>query len=609
MISLNASQKRAVAHLSGPMLALAGPGSGKTSTIANRIAYLIQVHQVAPEKILVVTFSRAAAKEMRERFLRLTDSQGTTVTFGTFHGIFYGILRHAYGLGSRNILGEEQKYQILRMLAEKYAPALLEEGESLEELSREISQVKSARVDIAHYYSSSYPDEAFRRIYRGYLEECRSRRMLDFEDMLVMCWELLTKRPDILAAWQKKFQYVLVDEVQDMNQVQYDIIRMLAAPEDNLFFVGDDDQSIYHFRGARPEIMLHFPEDYPGTETVLLDVNYRCTEEILKKAGRLIAHNRTRFAKQLSTPGKHGEPVRVLCLPDPREECRLFRRELQSYREKGGELEEVAVLFRTHIEAELLVQQLMEYNIPFQMKDRLPNLYEHWIGKNIRAYLRMAAGPVTRGDFLSVMNRPLRYISREAVYEKEVSFESLRMFYEEKEWMCDRIDELEHHLKVMSRLRPYAAVVYLRNAVGYEAFLRDYALEHHMKPEELTEILDRITESAREAADFGEWEQQIEEYGARLAEEAARQRETAGGVVVATLHSVKGLEYSQVYIFNVNEGSIPYKKAVLPEQLEEERRLLYVGMTRAKERLTLCYVTSQFEKERVRSRFLEEMEE
>ncbi|HIX60292.1 MAG TPA: ATP-dependent helicase [Candidatus Blautia gallistercoris] len=606
---LNASQKRAVAHLSGPMLALAGPGSGKTSTIANRITYLIQEYRVLPETILVVTFSRAAAREMKERFLQMNQIQETKVTFGTFHGIFYGILRHAYGLSGKNILGENQKYQILRMLTETHAPALLEEGEALEELSREIGQVKSARMDIANYYSSSYPDETFRKIYRGYVEECRKRRLLDFEDMLVMCWELLKKRPDILAAWQKKFQYILVDEVQDMNQVQYDIVRMLGAPENNLFFVGDDDQSIYHFRGARPEIMLHFPEDYPGTETVLLNINYRCTEEILQKAGRLIAHNRNRFPKELSTPGKHGEPVRILCLPDPREECRVFRKELLEYLEKGGEPEQVAVLFRTHMEAELLVQQLMEYNIPFQMKDRLPNLYQHWIGKNILSYLRMARGPISRGDFLAVMNRPLRYISREAVYEKEVSFETLRMFYEEKEWMCDRLDEMEHHLKVMSRLRPYAAIVYLRNAVGYEDFLRDYALERKMKPEELTEILDRITESAREAKSLEAWEQQIREYEERLEEEARKQADTAKGVVLATLHSVKGLEYDRVYIFNVNEGSIPYKKAVLPQQLEEERRLLYVGMTRAREHLTLCYVTSQFEKERVRSRFLDEMED
>lgn len=614
MIQLNSSQKRAIAHLSGPMLALAGPGSGKTSTIANRIAYLVQVHQVPPSSILVVTFSRAASKEMKERYLCCLEKgevasgkRKTAVTFGTFHGVFYGILKQAYGLSGNNILGEERKYHLLRTLVEEYAPDFLEEGEALEELAREIGLVKEMRMDVSHYYSSSFPDEAFRKIYAGYVKQCRESRLLDFEDMLVMCWELFSKRKDMLAAWQKRFTYILVDEVQDMNQIQYDIIRMLAEPENNLFLVGDDDQSIYHFRGARPEIMLHFTKDYPKAQMVLLDVNYRCTEEILECAGRLISHNTTRYKKQLTTPGKHGDAVRILCLPNPWEEGKFFRKELLEYQKKGLPLSEVAVLFRTHLEAEPLVQQLMEYNIPFVMKDRLPNVFEHWIGKNVRTYLRMARGHISRGDFLSVMNRPVRYISREAVFSKEVSFEELRMFYEDKEWMCDRIDELEHHLKVMSRLRPYAAIVYLRKAVGYEDYLRDYALERKMKPEELLEILDRITESAREAADLSAWEEQIEEYARMLAKQAKEQQEHPEGLVISTLHSVKGLEYNQVYIFNVNEGSIPYKKAVLPQQLEEERRLLYVGMTRARERLTLCYVTSQFEKERERSRFLEEI--
>lgn len=604
----NSSQKRAIAHLSGPMLALAGPGSGKTSTIAKRIAYLIQVHKVPASSILVVTFSKAASREMKERFLRVMGSPKTQVTFGTFHSVYYGILRHAYGLTGANILGEEGKLAMLRELAMTYAPDLSEDGDALEELSREIGQVKTMRMDISHYYSSSYPDEAFRRIYSGYVKQCRQRRLVDFDDMLLMCWELFMKRKDILGAWQEKFQYLLVDEVQDMNQIQYDILRLLAAPRDNLFLVGDDDQSIYHFRGARPEIMLNFRKDYPSARQVLLDINYRCTEEILEAAGRLISHNQNRYPKTLTTPGKHGESVRIQCLPDIREENSFFLQELLEYREAGGDLSQVAVLFRTHVEGESLVRRLMEYNIPFVMRDRLPNIFNHWIGRDVRTYLRMAQGKISRGDFLAVMNRPLRYISREAIFEKEVSFESLRIYYEDKEWMCDRIDEMEHHLKVLKGLRPYAALVYLKNAVGYEDYLREYALEHKLKPEELLEILDRLGESAKEAATYEDWEEQIKAYAEQVEQQAKKQREKGNGVVISTLHSVKGLEYDRVYIFNVNEGSIPYKKAVLPQQIEEERRLLYVGMTRAKERLTLCYVTSQFEKERTRSRFLEEVE-
>ncbi len=591
------------------MLALAGPGSGKTTVIVERIRHLIDVCQVPPVAILVVTFSKEAAREMRERFLKATKRSSTLVTFGTFHSVFYGILRQAYGLTAANILGEEKKRQILRGLAEQAAPRLLEEREYLEEFSREIAQVKGMRLAIDHYYATSCPDEIFRRLYREYIQLCRARRLVDFEDMLVMCWELLTKREDILAAWQNRFQYLLIDEFQDINQLQYDIVKLLAFPKKNLFVVGDDDQSIYYFRGARPEIMLRFGKEFPQAKQVLLDVNYRCTQEILDGALRLIAHNKRRYKKKLRTPGVHGEEICVRRFLDPREEYKSFVQELLKKKEDGSDLSQTAALFRTHVEAEGLIRLLMEYNLPFTMKDRLPNMYEHWLARDLRTYLKIAHGSRDRKDFLAIMNRPNRYISREAVYEKQVSFEALRIFYEEKDWMCDRIDALEHHLKVLASLPPFAAVVFLRKTMGYDDYVRDYALCRRLKPEELLELLDRLQESAKEAASYQEWEEQIARYTEELQKQQSQNRQRGGGVVLATLHSVKGLEYEDVFIFNVNEGTIPYKKAVLEEQIEEERRLLYVGMTRAKRRLSLYYTASQHEKQREESRFLKEIEE
>ena len=268
----NPSQSRAIAHLSGPVMVLAGPGSGKTSVIVERTAYMTGEGRIPPENILVVTFSRAAAKEMKERFLKFTGQSATRVTFGTFHGVFYGILRQAYGFTAANILSEEEKSGILN-------------------------------------YSSCCPDEVFRQIYSGYCQTCQARRKLDFDDMLLYCYELFVQRKDILAAWQNKFQYILVDEFQDINQLQYDIVRMLAKP-----------QSIYHFRGARPEIMLNFTKDYPKAETVTLDVNYRCSGRILSSALRLIGSNKKRFQKNLSTPNQEGSAVTISEYQNPREE-------------------------------------------------------------------------------------------------------------------------------------------------------------------------------------------------------------------------------------------------------------------------------------------------
>ena len=226
----NPSQLRAIAHLSGPMMVLAGPGSGKTSVIVERTAYMTREGKIPPSSVLVVTFSRAAAKEMKERFLKFTRQTSTAVTFGTFHGIFYGILKQAYNLGAGNILSEDEKYTILKELTLEHGQELAQEGDFPEDVAKEISIVKGGRISLEHYYSSCCPDEVFRQIYTGYQKTIRQRRKLDFDDMLLCCYELFNKRRDILAAWQNKFQYIMVDEFQDINPLQYDIVRMLTSP-------------------------------------------------------------------------------------------------------------------------------------------------------------------------------------------------------------------------------------------------------------------------------------------------------------------------------------------------------------------------------------------
>ena len=587
-------------------MVLAGPGSGKTSVIVERTAYMINEGKISASSILVVTFSRAAAVEMKERFLKFVNRDRSEVTFGTFHGIFYGILKAAYNLNASNILSEEEKYSILREMTEKFGQEMEQEGDFLEEIAKEISVVKGNCISLEHYYASCCSDEVFREIYNGYKNALRTRRKLDFDDMILCCYELFSQRPDILKAWQKKFVYILVDEFQDINSLQYKILQMLAAPANNLFIVGDDDQSIYHFRGARPEIMLNFTRDYPGAETVLLDVNYRCSGNILKTAMNVINCNKKRFRKKLTTPNDVGMPVTCKFFDNPREEAVCVAAALKKRLEKGEKLENTAILLRTNQEAESLITALMEYQIPFTMKEQLPNLYRHWICRNLLAYLHMAAGDRSRKNFLELMNRPNRYISRDALKNSQISFHDLREYYKDKDWMCDRITTLETHLRILGTLSPFAAVNFIRKGMGYEEYLREYAQFRKLKPEKLLEILDRIHESTRGMKNLKQWEDYIEDYTEKLNEQAKRQRDRKEGVTVSTLHAVKGLEYDIVYILNVNEGSIPYRKAVLAESVEEERRLFYVGMTRARRKLVLAYVNRQYEKEREPSRFLEE---
>ena len=601
----NPSQQRAIAHLSGPMMVLAGPGSGKTSVIVERTAYMTKEGGISPANILVVTFSRAAAKEMKERFLNFTGQEYTPITFGTFHGVFYGILKQAYGFTAANILTEEEKMAILRELAMNYGGDLAEEGDFSEEVAKEISVVKGNRISLEYYYSSCCPDEVFRQIYREYIKICQARRKLDFDDMILYCYELFDKRKDILAAWQNKFQYILVDEFQDINQLQYDIVKLLAKPQDNLFIVGDDDQSIYHFRGARPEIMLNFTKDYPAAETVILDVNYRCSKKILSSAMQVIGTNKKRFQKHLQTPNPEGAPVKLREFENPREEYLEVVSELRERMERGDKLEDTAILLRTNQEAEGLVGALMERQVPFNMKEKLPNLFHHWICRNILAYLRFASGDESRKNFVEFMNRPNRYISRDAVsLSPVISFEQLKDFYKDKDWMCDRLTTLETHLRILKGLSPFAAINFIRKGMGYEEYLREYAEYRKIKPEELSEILDRLTKGMDS---LKEWEDYIEDYTGKLEEQAKKQEQEREGVLISTLHGVKGLEYDKVYILNVNEGSMPYKKAVLEPAIEEERRLFYVGMTRARKELDLCYVRQQHEKKREPSRFLEEV--
>ena len=604
----NPSQQRAIAHLSGPMMVLAGPGSGKTSVIVERTAYMTKEGGISPANILVVTFSRAAAKEMKERFLNFTGQEYTPITFGTFHGVFYGILKQAYGFTAANILAEEEKMAILRELAMNYGGDLAEEGDFSEEVAKEISVVKGNRISLEYYYSSCCPDEVFRQIYREYIKICQAGRKLDFDDMILYCYELFDKRKDILAAWQNKFQYILVDEFQDINQLQYDIVKLLAKPQDNLFIVGDDDQSIYHFRGARPEIMLNFTKDYPAAETVTLDVNYRCSQKILSSAMQVIGMNKKRFQKHLQTPNPEGDPVKLREFENPREEYLEVVSELRERMERGDKLEDTAILLRTNQEAEGLVGALMERQVPFNMKEKLPNLFHHWICRNILAYLRFASGDESRKNFVEFMNRPNRYISRDAVsLSPVISFEQLKDFYKDKDWMCDRLTTLETHLRILKGLSPFAAINFIRKGMGYEEYLREYAEYRKIKPEELSEILDRLTDSTKGMDSLKEWEDYIEDYTGKLEEQAKKQEQEREGVLISTLHGVKGLEYDKVYILNVNEGSMPYKKAVLEPAIEEERRLFYVGMTRARKELDLCYVRQQHEKKREPSRFLEEV--
>ena len=608
-MGFNKAQTEAITHQDGPMLVLAGPGSGKTLVITKRIEYLIQKRKVRPEEILVITFTKAATNEMRERFRKIMQGRYLPVTFGTFHGIYYGILKWAYKLSAENIFSEEEKVRLLKEVLEHIDTELEvdDEKDFLEGITGEISCIKNNQLDIKEFQSAYCLPNIFREIYYTYERERNRRKKLDFDDMLVLCHELFTKRPDILKKWQERYSYILIDEFQDINKVQYDVIRMLALPQNNLFIVGDDDQSIYKFRGARPEIMLGFEKDYPNAKKVLLDVNYRSTKAIVNGAKKIIQKNKNRYVKNIITSNEQGADIHIQEVRNLSEESIYVLNEIREELKRGVPASEIAVLFRTNMEPRMLAETFMEYNLPFQMKEHLPNLYEHFIGRNFCAYMRMAIGKKDRKDFLEVMNRPIRYISRSSVEKAEVSFESLRKFYCDKEWMLDRIDQLDVDLRIMKTMTPYAAIQYIRKKMGYDDFLRDYSYTRKIKVEDLYEIANDIQTRAKEYKTIESWFAHIEKYTEELKNRSKQTESNQNAVTFLTMHSAKGLEFHTVFIIEANEDVCPYKKAEIVEDMEEERRMFYVAMTRAKKKLYISYVRERNGKSMLPSRFVNDL--
>ena len=608
--ALSAAQQEAVTHGGGPLLVLAGPGSGKTFVIVRRIRYLIETLQIPAHTILVLTFSKAAASEMQSRFLSLTAPERPAVTFGTFHSFFFQILRTAYGYGPDQVIGEEERLSVVTALVGGHR---IESGDPkalAQNLLSEIARVKEERAELSHYYAVHCPAQQFREIFRNYEQALGALHKIDYEDMLRMTYELLTEREDIRAAVQQRRQWILVDEFQDINRLQYEIVRMMAGKEGNLTIVGDDDQSIYRFRGAKPEIMLGFRNDYPHAKQTILDINYRSTPEIVKTAGRLIQKNKRRFQKEITAHRSSGKPVNTVVCPDPAAESAYLVREIRQRVKAGMGYGEIAVLYRTNLQPRLLSAKLMEENIPFQLRELIPNLMEHWIAKDLSAYLRLSRGMEEPGDLLRIMNRPNRYIRRDAVRMEGESIEGIRAHYSKsgERWMWERLNRLEHQLRILSKQNVYEGIRLIRQEIGYDAFLKKYAEEHEIDPEELTEILEEVQDSGEGFQTPEAWFTHWEEFRKTLLRKREKETEQSTGVQLMTFHGSKGLEFPLVFLLDVNEGIVPHRKAFSREELEEERRMFYVAMTRARDELVICTCKKRFHRKAEESRFIREYE-
>jgi len=596
-------------------MVLAPPGSGKTLIVTERTRYLIEESGVRPDQILVITFTRYAAREMKERFERLTAGKNYPVTFGTFHSIFYGILKCAYGIGANNLMSEKESSVLLQEVLDQTdiesTPEVEDEEELVRELLREVGMVKNGLCHLKDFHSKYLTQDEFAEVFRSYEHQKKELKKFDFDDMLVQCYALFRKKPEILQGWQKRFQYILIDEFQDINRVQYEVIRMLAAPRYNLFVVGDDDQSIYGFRGAKPELMLYMKQEFPSLRTISLTVNYRSTEFITGAAARVILHNDTRFYKRVQSFRGRGQNVHVQEVLDEQEEAQYVTEEIQKKLDQGIKPGEIAVLFRAAVQARMISEILSEHRIPFEMRDYVTNFYRHFIVKDMMAYLQLAAGKRDRSLFLTICNRPLRYLARNSMENRQVNFEDLRKFYCDKDWMLDIIDQFDVDVRMMKNMAPYAAIQYIRKKIGYDDFLKEYAEKHQISWKQLMDVMAELEERSKNFKSYDEWEIHIAKYTQELEEQQAKARKIKGErenkVQLMTIHSAKGLEFEDVFVIHANEGEIPHQKAEKKDEIEEERRLFYVALTRAKNNLCISYITQKNGNSIKPSRFVEEL--
>lgn len=603
-MQFNKAQIQAIQHNKGPCMVIAGPGSGKTTVLTHRVRYLIDRCGVKPSDILVITFTKAAAEQMKFKFKGLSEGRSSAVTFGTFHAVFFTILKAAYNYSARCIITPQVQHEFVKDQIHRLELEYDDEKEAVDGVLSEISRVKGEAVNIDEYESRCIPPQSFRIIYMAYDDMLVRKHLIDFDDMIVQCRELLMQREDYRRAWQNKYKYILIDEFQDINKAQFDVVRILADEYRNLFVVGDDDQSIYGFRGSAPQIMLDFNKYYSDAVRIDMCINYRSTGNIVFASRAVAEENEHRYYKDITTYNSQGDTVSVYEFNSLNDEKAFLVSEIRRLIDTGIAADDIAVLSRTNVIGNMYMSRLESDGIPCCDYSVVQDIYEHWISKDILTYIRIALGSRERIDFLRIINKPLRYISRSYITQP-ADINALKRGYEGNEQMSKQVEKLVSDISMIRSMSPFAAVNYIRKGVGYDEYIRNYIYEHKADKEELYNVLDELAHRASQYMSLSQWLDGIAEYIRQCDKD--RQNNTADGVHMLTMHGSKGLEYKIVLVMDVCEGIIPYNKSILDEQIEEERRLFYVAMTRAKEKLYLLYPKQRYNKDTTRSCFIEEL--
>ncbi len=630
-MELNPEQLVAVQHIDGPILVLAGAGSGKTRVIIQRIAYLVQEQHVSPYNILAVTFTNKAAGEMKERIARLLGGGSQSLWISTFHSACLRILRQSIDrLGyPRDFLvydDDDQKTLLKNCLKEL---KLDDKVFPLKGVAAKINAAKNELIDPDHYGAKDqeFFVERMVELYRLYQRKLRENKALDFGDLICKCVELFQQHPQVLHHYQNLFRYIMIDEYQDTNHAQYVLVRLLASGHRNLCVVGDEDQSIYRWRGANVQNILDFEKDNPGTRVIKLEQNYRSTQTILTLATRVVENNQSRKGKVLWTQNEPGEKGLHFLAADERLEAGFVAEEITRLQlGQQARYSDCAIFYRTNAQSRVFEEELRRHKIPYKIFGGM-KFYERMEIKDILAYLRLLIHPEDSVSLQRVLNVPARGIGQKTV--ESIMAEAMRAgisLYETiqriceggKEKMRDFVQLIEGLKLAMDELGLAALVEAVIDKSGYRAMLKkEGTIEAEGRLENLEELLNVLSEYATEQADREPRPTTRELLGTFL-DEVALVGQTdnvdpeQGVVSLMTLHLAKGLEFPYVFLVGMEEGLFPHSRSLdEEEEMEEERRLCYVGITRARKKIYLTnaqrrrlYGGDQFN---LPSRFLDEM--
>lgn len=606
----NKSQIQAISHMDGPAMVLAGPGSGKTTVITHRIKNLIEKAEVRPENILVVTFTKAAAISMQKRFSTLMNGgKGQLVTFGTFHSVFYKILRKSRRYEATEILSERQKTDYIREIIGRYGISSNDISELSQNIINDIGNIKGNMLNAQEYEPSCCKKEDFIKVYNAYNLELKKDGKMDFDDILRECYLLLCENHTILEQWRELYKYILIDEFQDINRIQMNIIELLASPLNNIFVVGDDDQSIYGFRGARPEIMIEFKDYYPEAELIVLNVNYRSTQSIINVAGRVIENNKTRLDKCAHANNNKDFQPDIRKFRNQVEELKFVVSKIKEYENQGISLSEMAILVRNNSQIQEISSFLKNRKIEAESGKHRSNIYNGMVAKDILSYVRGALkfdGTYFNEDLIYVLNKPQRYISRQVVLSVNMNISAVRRIYSK-----NNIDSFLFHIEMIRKLPPQAALSYIRKGAGYEEYLRLYAIENNIPMSGLLKQLEQLVQECSKFNTLEQWINSIDSAqnseGQNFGKKSSGEGGTNNRINIMTMHSSKGLEFKAVFIVDANQGIIPTSKALRERDFEEERRLFYVAITRAIDYLNIYAVEKRLGCPIEVSMFVEEM--